>query len=39
MKQIKIIDSVFLTSAQSIQDSPPPNKAEIVRTIHHKIFL
>ena len=29
MKQIKIIDSVFLTSAQSIQDSPPPNKAEI----------
>lgn len=29
MKNLKIVDAVFSTSAQSLQDSPPPNKAEI----------
>jgi len=29
MKELKLIDANFLTSAQSIKDSPPPNKAEI----------
>lgn len=29
MKELKLIDASFLTSAQSIKDSPPPNKAEI----------
>ena len=29
MKKLKLVDASFLTSAQSINDSPPPNKAEI----------
>ncbi|MEA3315782.1 MAG: ribosome biogenesis GTP-binding protein YihA/YsxC [Campylobacterota bacterium] len=29
MKKLKLVDASFLTSAQSIKDSPPPNKAEI----------
>lgn len=29
MKDLKIVDASFLTSAQSLKDSPPPNRAEI----------
>lgn len=29
MKKLKLVNASFLTSAQSINDSPPPNKAEI----------
>ncbi len=29
MKELKIVDANFLTSAQSLNDSPPPDKAEI----------
>lgn len=29
MKELKIIDAFFATSAQRLDDSPPPNKAEI----------
>lgn len=29
MKDLKIIDAFFATSAQKLDDSPPPNKAEI----------
>jgi len=28
-KKLKIVDASFLTSAQSLKDSPPPNRAEI----------
>jgi GTP-binding protein len=29
MKELKLVDAQFLTSAQKLQDSPPPNRAEI----------
>lgn len=29
MKDLKIVDAKFLTSAQSLKDSPPPDRAEI----------
>ncbi len=29
MKKLKLVDAAFLTSAQRLDDSPPPNKAEV----------